>query len=134
MTAVNGCFDVLHAGHIHLLRAAALAGYPIIVGLNDDESVRKLKGECRPINGIGDRIAVIESLRMVDHVCVFSGPIAVDFLDAVMPALWIKGSDYTKYTVNRMEYKAVKACGGIVRFIELLLGRSTTKILTQNKT
>ena len=123
----NGCFDILHAGHVRYLAQARALGDCLVLGLNSDASVRRLKGESRPVNAELDRAAVLSVLRSVDFVVLFDEPTAEDLIEKVRPAVYAKGGDYTRETLP--EAKIVEKYGGEVRFIDLVPGRSTTKII-----
>jgi len=123
----NGCFDIIHAGHVRYLTAAKNFGDILIVGLNTDESVRKLKGASRPINSQDDRAEVLLGLKSVDHVIFFGEQTAENLIAAVKPDVYVKGGDYTLDTLP--EAKIVQSYGGRVEFVNLVAGRSTTKIL-----
>ena len=123
----NGCFDIIHAGHVRYLTAAKNFGDILIVGLNTDESVRKLKGASRPINSQDDRAEVLLGLKAVDHVIFFGEQTAEDLIATVKPDVYVKGGDYTLDTLP--EAKIVQSYGGRVEFVNLVAGRSTTKIL-----
>lgn len=123
----NGCFDILHAGHVRYLAEARALGDCLVLGLNSDASVRRLKGENRPVNAELDRAAVLDALRAVDFVVLFDEPTAEALIEKVRPAVYAKGGDYTRDTLP--EAKIVEKYGGEVRFIELVPGRSTTKII-----
>jgi len=125
----NGCFDILHAGHIAYLVQARLLGDYLIVGVNDDASVRALKGPGRPVNPVEDRALVLAALRPVDLVVIFGGPTAEELIRVVRPAVYAKGADYTEATLP--EAHAAREVGAEIRFIPLLPGRSTTSILTR---
>ena len=123
----NGCFDIIHAGHVRYLTAAKNFGDALIVGLNDDESVRKLKGASRPINSQDDRAEVLLGLKAVDHVIFFGEQTAENLIAEVKPDVYVKGGDYTLETLP--EAKIVQRYGGRVEFVNLVAGRSTTKIV-----
>ncbi len=123
----NGCFDVLHSGHVSLLeRSAALGGAKpfLVVGLNDDASVSRLKGPSRPVNTQDDRARVLASLGCVGAVVLFSEDTPLDLIKAVKPDILVKGADYTKDRVVGAE--VVEAMGGRVELVPLVEGRSTT--------
>lgn len=126
--ATNGCFDIIHAGHIRLFKQIRLLAVPSIlfVGLNDDESVRGLKGDGRPVNSVEDRGEILDAMSCVDFVVPFSGRLAATFLAAVRPQIWVKGGDYTRESVDPTELQAVESCGGKLVLVDLLPGRSTT--------
>ncbi|MCR5833475.1 MAG: D-glycero-beta-D-manno-heptose 1-phosphate adenylyltransferase [Selenomonadaceae bacterium] len=123
----NGCFDIIHAGHVRYLNAAKNFGDVLIVGLNTDESVRRLKGDSRPINNQFDRAEVLLGLKAVDHVIFFDEPTAENLIGEVKPTVYVKGGDYTLETLP--EAKIVQHHGGRVEFIDLVKGRSTTNIV-----
>ena len=123
----NGCFDILHAGHVRYLTTAKSFGDVLIVGLNTDESVRRLKGANRPINNQDDRAEVLLGLRAVDHVIFFGEQTAEALIAEVKPDVYVKGGDYTLDTLP--EAKIVAQCGGRVELVNLVAGRSTTNIV-----
>ena len=125
----NGCFDILHAGHVRYLTAAREFGDLLIVGLNSDASVKKLKGNDRPINGEGDRAEVLLGLRAVDHVVIFGERTAEAVIAEVKPDVYVKGGDYTLETLP--EARIVQAYGGRVEFVKLVEGRSTTNVINR---
>ena len=123
----NGCFDILHAGHVRYLAEARALGDCLVLGLNTDTSVRRLKGEMRPVNTELDRAAVAGALAAVDYVVLFDEPTAEALIEKVRPAVYVKGGDYTRETLP--EAKIIEKYGGEVHFIDLVPGRSTTKII-----
>lgn len=123
----NGCFDILHHGHITYLNRAKSLGDVLIVGLNSDASVRGLKGPTRPINRAEDRAAVLGALSCVDLVVPFDEPTPVKLIEAVRPHLFVKGGDYTRETLP--EASLVEALGGEVKIMPFLDDRSTTGII-----
>ena len=123
----NGCFDILHAGHVRYLTQARSLGDCLVLGLNTDASVRRLKGETRPVNRELDRAEVVGALAAVDYVVLFDEPTAEVLVEKVRPAVYAKGGDYTRETLP--EAKIVERYGGEVHFIGLVPGRSTTKII-----
>lgn len=129
MVVTNGCFDLLHAGHVTYLEAARKLGDLLLVGLNGDASVRGLKGDGRPINNEQDRAAVLSALESVSAVCIFPEVTATRFLSLAGPDVYVKGGDYTLNTVNQEERRAVESHGGRIVFIPLVPGRSTTALL-----
>lgn len=122
----NGCFDILHAGHIAYLRAARARGDALIVGVNDDPSVRRLKGEGRPINGLEDRMTVLAALEMVDAVVAFSEDTPQKLVEEITPDVLVKGQDWESQGVVGREW--VERHGGEVFLAPLLPGRSTSAI------
>ncbi len=123
----NGCFDLVHAGHVELLSEAARAGDRLIVGLNSDASARRLKGPTRPIQNETDRARIVGALRAVDLVVIFDEPTPVALIDAISPDVLVKGADYTEDQVVGGDL--VKARGGRVVLIPLVAGRSSTRIV-----
>lgn len=122
----NGCFDILHAGHIAYLEQAAQLGDRLIIGVNDDASVTKLKGPTRPINVIGSRLFLLASLSFVDGVVPFSEDTPLDLINALKPDIIVKGGDYTPDTVVGSE--VVDEWGGKVVILPFVEGFSTTKL------
>ena len=127
----NGCFDILHAGHVRYLTAAAAMGDFLVVGLNSDASVRRLKGEGRPIVSEADRAEVLESLRAVDIVTVFDEPTAEELIRLVRPDVYVKGGDYSLETLP--EAKIVQEAGGRIELIPFVEGHSTTSVIERIK-
>jgi D-glycero-beta-D-manno-heptose 1-phosphate adenylyltransferase len=124
----NGVFDILHRGHVEYLYAARALGDALVVGLNTDESVRRLgKGADRPINREEDRALVLAALACVDAVTLFGDDTPRDLVAALLPDVLVKGGDYTVETIVGAE--EVRAAGGRVQVIPLVPGRSTTMIL-----
>ena len=123
----NGCFDILHAGHVRYLAAARALGGVLILGLNSDASVRRLKGEMRPVNTAEDRAEVVGALKSVDYVVIFGEDTAENLIAKVRPAVYAKGGDYTRETLP--EARIVESYGGEVAFIPLVAGKSTTGII-----
>jgi rfaE bifunctional protein nucleotidyltransferase chain/domain len=119
----NGCFDILHAGHVQYLTFARNQGDALIVGLNSDASVRRNKSDDRPINSEDDRAAVLGSLRAVDYVVIFDEDEPKGLIAKLLPDVLVKGSDWAHYVSGR---EVVEANGGKVVLAEFLDGRSTT--------
>ncbi len=129
----NGCFDLLHAGHVSYLEQARGLGDRLLVALNGDVSVRELKGPNRPVNLEWDRARVISGLACVDAVVIFPEKRATRILSWVKPDVYVKGGDYTKETMDRDERAEVEASGGEIHFLGFLPGRSTSQILERSK-
>lgn len=125
----NGCFDIIHAGHVRYLTTAKNFGDVLIVGLNTDESVRRLKGIDRPINNQDDRAEVLLGLKAVDHVIFFGEATAENLIAEVKPNVYVKGGDYTLDTLP--EAQIVQSFGGRVELVNLVAGRSTTNIVAK---
>jgi rfaE bifunctional protein nucleotidyltransferase chain/domain len=129
LVVTNGCFDILHLGHVTYLEAARQLGDALLVGLNSDASVRALKGEGRPVNPEGDRAAVLAALESVTGVCIFEEVDACRFLQRAEPDIYVKGGDYTLESLNPEERRIVEALGGQIVVLPLVPGRSTTALL-----
>jgi D-beta-D-heptose 7-phosphate kinase / D-beta-D-heptose 1-phosphate adenosyltransferase len=123
----NGCFDLLHAGHVTYLEAAKKTGDKLILGLNTDRSVSALKGPTRPVVHEGDRARVLAALASVDAVILFDEDTPLQLIDAIRPDVIVKGDDYTEEQV--VGGKEVKSWGGSVKLIPLMQGRSTSNII-----
>jgi rfaE bifunctional protein nucleotidyltransferase chain/domain len=131
LVATNGCFDLLHVGHVRYLQAARGLGDVLAVGLNGDRSVCELKGTGRPINNEGDRAEVLAALESVDFVAIFPEMRAVQFILAAQPAIYAKGGDYTSETLNAEERAALQEVGAEIRIIPFEKGYSTSLLLKQ---
>lgn len=129
IVVTNGCFDLLHVGHVAYLEAARGEGDLLLVGVNGDQAVRELKGPGRPINHESDRAAVVAALESVDAVHVFPGTRAADFLRAARPDIYVKGGDYTLETLDPVERKVVEDGGGRIVLIPFVPGKSTTALV-----
>lgn len=127
----NGCFDLLHAGHVHLLGRAKALGDVLVVGMNTDSSVRKLKGRGHPLMPQKDRALVLSSLRFVDYVVFFSEPTPADLIRSLTPDVLVKGADYKTSAIVGANW--VLAKGGRVVRVSLLKGRSSSKLLRKLK-
>ncbi len=126
LVLTNGCFDLIHAGHTRYLAEARELGDMLVVALNDDDSVRALKGEGRPLNNQDDRAEVMAALRMVDGVVVFSGDRATSVIEALKPDVYAKGGDYTVDSLNPEERSSLEECGAQIEILSLVPGRSTS--------
>jgi glycerol-3-phosphate cytidylyltransferase len=133
IVATNGCFDILHLGHITYLEAAKAQGDLLVVGINSDQSVRAIKGEGRPINSELDRAYVVAALESVDAVHIFYENDALKFLSIARPDVYVKGGDYNIDTINQPERHYVEQYGGKVMVIAGVAGKSTTAVLGQLK-
>jgi rfaE bifunctional protein nucleotidyltransferase chain/domain len=123
----NGCFDLLHRGHVEYLAKAADKGDVLVVGLNTDASVRRLKGESRPINDETDRATVLASLNCVDAVVLFDEDTPYELIKAVRPDVLVKGADYKPEDI--VGYDIVTSYGGTVETVDLVEGYSTTGMI-----
>ncbi len=128
LAATNGCFDILHAGHVNYLCAARAEADALLVGLNSDASVRQLKGEGRPIQTQADRATVLAALSAVDGVCIFEDERATRFLKAAAPEVYVKGGDYTVDELPAEERAMVAQLGGKIVVIGHVPGQSSTAI------
>jgi D-beta-D-heptose 7-phosphate kinase/D-beta-D-heptose 1-phosphate adenosyltransferase len=131
----NGCFDILHAGHVAYLEAAAALGDLLVVGINSDRSIRALKGPSRPIVPEEDRAEVIAALRSVAMATIFDEDTPLDLIRAIIPGVIVKGGDYDPEATDGPRYivgsDVVREHGGEVRVINLVEGRSTTSIIAR---
>ena len=133
VVATNGCFDLLHVGHVRFLREARSLGDSLVVGLNGDVSVRALKGAGRPVNPEADRAEVLAALGCVDVVVVFPETRATHFLGVAQPDVYVKGGDYRPEDLDADEQAEVKKAGGQIRVLKLTPGKSTTAVLAKAK-
>jgi rfaE bifunctional protein nucleotidyltransferase chain/domain len=129
LVVTNGCFDILHLGHVTYLENARNFGDVLLIGVNSDAAVRGLKGSGRPVNSETDRASVLAALQSVDGVCIFTDPAATKFLAAAQPDIYVKGGDYTLDTLNQDERRAVEAAGGKIVLVPFVPGKSTTGLL-----
>ena len=127
----NGCFELLHRGHVEYLAQARALGDVLVVGLNSDASVRRLKGEGRPLAAEADRAAVVAALRCVDAVTVFDEDTPLELISTLLPDVLVKGGDYHLDDIVGRE--VVEEAGGEVRVLPFVVGYSTTKILDRLK-
>lgn len=127
----NGCFDVLHFGHVHYLLQAKKLGDILVIGLNSDDSVRRLKGPRRPINGENERALVLAALVCVDYVTLFEEDTPEELIKVVRPDVLVKGGDYTLDNIVGAEF--VTQNGGIVTTIPFVEGFSSTRIIEKLK-
>ncbi|HEY0549588.1 MAG TPA: adenylyltransferase/cytidyltransferase family protein [Verrucomicrobiae bacterium] len=125
----NGCFDLLHAGHVTYLEAARNHADALLVGVNSDAAVRELKGPGRPVNLEADRALVVAALESVDGVFIFRERDAVLFLQMVRPDIYVKGGDYTLETINQDERGFIESIGGEIILLAHVPGKSTTSLL-----
>jgi D-beta-D-heptose 7-phosphate kinase/D-beta-D-heptose 1-phosphate adenosyltransferase len=123
----NGCFDLLHRGHVDYLGAARALGDLLVIGLNDDDSVRRLKGDDRPLVPLADRAAVLAALRAVDYVVPFAEDTPAELIAALEPDVLVKGGDYSLDQIVGRD--TVEAAGGRVIRIDFLPGYSTTALI-----
>jgi rfaE bifunctional protein nucleotidyltransferase chain/domain len=129
LVVTNGCFDVLHLGHVTYLEGARNLGDALLVGVNADAAVRSLKGADRPVNSEADRAAVLAALQSVDGVCIFQEQTATRFISVTQPDTYVKGGDYTLETLCQEERRTVEKVGGKVVILPLVPEKSTTALL-----
>lgn len=129
LVLTNGCFDLLHVGHVRYLQGARALGDALAVGLNGDDSVRALKGPTRPLNGEMDRAEVLAGLGCVDYVVIFPEVRAARLISEVRPMIYAKGGDYTLDSLDPGERAALENCGAEIRLVPLVPGRSTTALV-----
>ena len=125
----NGCFDILHLGHIRYLQAAKQLGGRLVVGLNSDRSVRAIKGADRPINNEADRAEVLAALTAVDNVIIFNDPRVTRLVKELRPQIYTKGGDYTLGSLHPEEVAALREIGTEIKLLPLVPGKSTTALL-----
>jgi D-glycero-beta-D-manno-heptose 1-phosphate adenylyltransferase len=131
LVVTNGCFDLVHVGHVTYLETARNLGDALLIGVNGDAAVRQLKGPERPLNNEADRVAVLAGLESVDGVCIFKESTATHFLSLAQPDIYVKGGDYTLESLNKDERKAVEEAGGRIVIIPFVPGKSTTGLLAR---
>ena len=129
IVATNGCFDLLHVGHVRYLKAARALGDVLIVGLNGDDSVRDLKGPGRPVNSAKDRAELLAALEAVDVVTIFLEARATRFIQLVAPDVYVKGGDYKTETLNAEERQVLEKLGAKIDIIPFEKGYSTSSLL-----
>jgi D-beta-D-heptose 7-phosphate kinase / D-beta-D-heptose 1-phosphate adenosyltransferase len=125
----NGCFDILHRGHITYLNQARELGDVLVVGINSDASIRRLKGEGRPINSTEDRVEVLAALSCIDHLIVFEDDTPCELIRAIRPDVFVKGGDYTRDQL--VEAPLVESLGGRVEILPYIQDRSTTRLIAR---
>jgi rfaE bifunctional protein nucleotidyltransferase chain/domain len=125
----NGCFDILHLGHVRYLAAAKRLGDILIVGLNGDASVRELKGVGRPLNSQEDRAEVMAALEAVDHVIIFEEKRVSHLLREMRPHIYVKGGDYTVDSLDPEEVAALQEINARIEILPLVPGKSTSKLV-----
>ena len=128
LAATNGCFDILHAGHVNYLQAARHEADALIVGINSDRSVSQLKGPSRPIHTENDRAAIIAALESVDGVFIFDELRATTFLELAQPDVYIKGGDYAVEELPEEERQTIAKIGGYIKVLGLIPGKSSSDI------
>ena len=129
IVATNGCFDLLHVGHVRYLEAARAQGDVLVVGVNGDQSVRELKGSGRPINNERDRADVLAALESVDLVTIFPEARATRFIELVAPDVYVKGGDYSSETLDAEERAALQKIASKIDILPFEKGYSTSGII-----
>jgi rfaE bifunctional protein nucleotidyltransferase chain/domain len=129
LVVTNGCFDLLHLGHVTYLEAARNQGDLLLVGVNADAAVKALKGPGRPVNPEEDRALVLAALESVSAVAIFPDKTATLFLSLAQPDIYVKGGDYTLETINQDERAVVESAGGRIVLLSFVEGRSTSSML-----
>ena len=122
----NGCFDLLHVGHVRYLQSARALGEALLVAVNGDASVRALKGPARPINTEADRAEVLAALECVDFVTIFHSDRVTSLVRAIRPPVYVKGGDYSMESLNAEELSALREIGAAIHILPLVPGKSTT--------
>ncbi|MFA5992835.1 MAG: D-glycero-beta-D-manno-heptose 1-phosphate adenylyltransferase [Candidatus Pacearchaeota archaeon] len=129
----NGCFDILHVGHIRYLQKAKACGDLLIVGINSDSSIREIKGPSRPIVSESERAELIAALECVDKVIIFSEAHPTKYLEELKPEVYAKGGDYNLDTINQDERKIVESYNGKIAILPAETNSSTTNIISKIK-
>ncbi|MEO0796463.1 MAG: adenylyltransferase/cytidyltransferase family protein [Verrucomicrobiota bacterium] len=127
----NGCFDLMHTGHVYFLREAAKLGDALIVALNSDESVKELKGPTRPVQSTIERAYLLGNLEIVDTIISFETPRLTAEIEALKPDVYAKAGDYTLETLNPEERAALEKNGAVIQFMPFLRGYSTTSLIAK---
>jgi len=128
----NGCFDILHVGHMKLLNEAKEFGDVLILGLNSDESIRLIKGPKRPINNESERVEILSNILPIDYIVLFNESTPKDLISKLKPDIHVKGSDYNPDDINSMpEAEIVKKYGGIVKIVPRYKDKSTSNLLNK---
>lgn len=133
LVVTNGCFDLLHLGHVRYLQAARALGDALAVAINGDQSVRALKGEGRPLNLEAVRAEIVAALECVNHVVVFPEVRATRLLETVRPSIYVKGGDYTPETLDAEERAVLENIGAEIRILPFEKGQSTSALIERMK-
>lgn len=129
----NGCFDIIHVGHVDYLEQSKSYADLLVVGLNSDVSVKKLKGELRPIFSQADRARVLAAIEPVDYIVIFDETSPIEYIRALQPDFYIKGGDYTIDTIDQQERRTVEAYGGRIVLLPMVPGVSTSVVVEKIK-
>ena len=133
LVLTNGCFDLLHVGHIRYLQAARALGDALAVAINGDDSVRVLKGEGRPLNREGDRAEIVAALECVDYAVLFPEARVARLIEKVRPSVYVKGGDYTPASLHPEERAALEKIGAEIRILPFEPGHSTSGLIERMK-
>lgn len=133
LVMTNGCFDLLHRGHVEYLNQARHEGAALVVAINSDESLRRLKGPARPVVAQHDRAYLLGALECVDAVVIMQQDNAIDLLETLVPDVYVKGGDYTEDTLNRDEYTVLKRLAIRIRLLAFIPGYSTSQLIAKIK-
>src|ERR1044071_1350579 len=133
LVLTNGCFDLLHVGHLRYLQAARALGDALAVAINGDQSVRILKGEGRPLNTESDRAELVAALQCVDYAVLFSEERVTRLIEKVRPAIYVKGGDYTLGSLHPEEQAALERIGAEIRILPFEAGHSTSSLIERVK-
>lgn len=133
LVLTNGCFDLLHAGHVRYLQAARALGDALAVAINGDDSVRTLKGEGRPLNSESDRAEIVAALECVDFAVIFPEVRATRLIEKVRPSIYVKGGDYTPATLDPEERAALEKVDAEIRILPFEPGYSTSDLIERMK-
>lgn len=131
LVLTNGCFDLLHVGHVRYLGQAAAMGDFLVVAVNGDKSVQALKGPGRPLNSENDRAEILAALECVDFVTIFPELRATRVIEAVQPNVYVKGGDYTRETLDQKEVAALEKAGAQIKTLPLVPEKSTSRLIEQ---
>jgi rfaE bifunctional protein nucleotidyltransferase chain/domain len=134
LVLTNGCFDLLHVGHVRYLQAAGALGDALVVAINGDDSVRELKGKGRPLNSEKDRAEIVAALACVDYAVIFPEIRVTRMIEKVRPAIYVKGGDYTPATLHSEERAALEKVGAEIRILPFEPGHSTSDLIERIKT
>jgi D-beta-D-heptose 7-phosphate kinase/D-beta-D-heptose 1-phosphate adenosyltransferase len=133
LVLTNGCFDLLHVGHVRSLQAARALGDALAVAINGDDSVRALKGEGRPLNSESERAEIVAALECVDYTVIFPEMRVTRLIEKVRPSIYVKGGDYTPATLHPEEHAALKKIGAEIRILPFEPGYSTSGVIERMK-
>jgi D-beta-D-heptose 7-phosphate kinase/D-beta-D-heptose 1-phosphate adenosyltransferase len=133
LVLTNGCFDLLHAGHVRYLQTARALGDALAVAINGDDSVRALKGEGRPLNAESDRAEIVAALACVDYVVIFPERRVTRLIERTHPAIYVKGGDYTPASLDPEERVALEKAGAEIRILPFEPGHSTSGLIERMK-